>query len=61
MDRKYYANELTKYSKSDIIDMFISLQRDTEKQGTQIQELNQKMDLLLEQLSISKQQRFGRS
>ncbi|EGD47645.1 transposase [Ruminiclostridium papyrosolvens DSM 2782] len=61
MDKKYCVNELTKYSKADIINMFISLQSDKEKQDTKMQELNQKMDLLFEQLSVSKQHRFGRS
>ena len=68
MDKKYTEAELTKYNKDVIISLFLTMQQLTEnlsntcvEQKIQLEQVNQKMDLLLEQLNISKQQRFGRS
>lgn len=68
MDKKYTQAELIKYDKEAIISMFLSMQQLTEnltqicaEQKIQLAQLNQNMNLVLEQLNISKQQKFGRS
>ncbi|MGL5637391.1 MAG: hypothetical protein ACRDD0_10955, partial [Bacteroidales bacterium] len=68
MNNQFTESQLTKFTKKDIVMMYISLQQLTESltvqckmQEKQLNELNQKMDLLIEQMAISKQQRFGRS
>lgn len=68
MNKKFTENELTEYNKDILITLLLSQQQlntqlteTVEFQKQQLQELNQKMDILIEQLSISKQQRFGRS
>ncbi len=60
--------QLTEYSKDAIISMYISLQEITESlrktsemQQEQMTALNKKIDLLLEQVALSNQRRFGRS
>lgn len=68
MNNQFTESQLTRLTKKDIVMMYISLQQLTESltvqckmQEKQLTEMNQKMDLLLEQMAISKQQRFGRS
>jgi len=68
MDKKYTKAELIKYDKEVIISLFLSTQQLTEnlslicaEQKIQLEQLNQNMNLVLEQLNISKQQKFGRS
>lgn len=68
MDKKYTEVELTKYSKEDIISILLTMQKVTEnlsktcaEQKTQLEQVNQNMKLILEQISISKNKRFGRS
>ena len=60
--------QLTEYSKEAVISMYISLQEITESlrktsdmQQEQMTALNKKIDLLLEQVALSNQRRFGRS
>jgi transposase len=54
MNKTFSKKELTTYSKNDLIELFLA-QQET------LASLNQKMDILIEQLSISNQYRFGRS
>lgn len=68
MEKKYCESELIKYSKKDIITLFMTLQKNTEvlsqavaEQKAQLAQANQNLELILEQLKISKQNRFGRS
>lgn len=68
MDKKYTETELTKYSKKDIISIFMTMQKLTEnlsmtcaEQKVQLAQVNQNLNLILEQMRISKQQKFGRS
>jgi len=68
MDKKYTEAELIKYDKEVIISIFLSVQQLTEnlslicaEQKVQLEQLNQNMNLILEQLNISNQQKFGRS
>ena len=68
MDKKYTEAELIKYDKEVIISIFLSVQQLTEnlslicaEQKVHLEQLNQNMNLILEQLNISNQQKFGRS
>ncbi len=68
MGNKFTETQLTKYTKQDIVVMYVSLQQLTESltvqcemQKEQLREMNQKMDLLIEQLGIATHKRFGRS
>ena len=68
MDKIYTEAELIKYSKKDIISIFMAMQKTTEnlslafaEQNAQLTEANQNIALILEQLKVSKQKTFGRS
>lgn len=61
MEKTFTEAELTKYSKKDIIQLFLNQQVILAKQGEQLTELNKNITLLIEATKISKQQRFGRS
>jgi transposase len=61
MKKTFNDRELTKYKKDELISLVLSQQQVNEAQENHLKELNAKMDLLLEQLSISTQKRFGRS
>ena len=61
MEKKLTENQLAKFTKKDIIAMYLSIQKIDESQERQLTEMNQKLDLLIEQLGIAKQNRFGRS
>ena len=68
MDTQFTELQLTKLTKKDIVMMYLSLQQLAESltaqckvQEKQLNEMNQKMDLLIEQMAIAQQKRFGRS
>ena len=61
MEKKLTENQLAKFTKKDIIEMYLSIQKIAESQELQLAEMNQKLDFLIEQLGIAKQNRFGRS
>lgn len=68
MDKKFTESELNEYSKEDIISMFMTMQKLTEnlsmtcaEQKAQLAQVNQNLNLILEQMRISKQKKFGRS
>lgn len=61
MEKTYTAFELTEYSKEDIIKLFLNQQIALAKQSEQIEQMNKNINLLIETIKISKQQRFGRS
>lgn len=68
MDKKYTQEELIKYDKEALISILMTMQKLTEnlsrtcaEQKIQLEQVNQNMNLILEQLNISKQQKFGRS
>ncbi|NLN05351.1 MAG: hypothetical protein GX166_11170 [Clostridiaceae bacterium] len=54
MGKKLTENELNQYSKEMIIQLFLAMQ-------DQMEVLNRNMELLIEQISIANQKRFGRS
>ena len=51
---KYTEEELNKCSKKMLISLFLSMQ-------DQLEALNKNMELLIEQVAMSNQRRFGRS
>lgn len=61
MDMKFSEDDLIKYNKKALVALLLSQQQTMILQEHQLKELNSKMDLLIEQLTISNQQRFGRS
>ena len=61
MTKKINDRDLTKYKKDELISLILSQQEINESQEKRLIELNSKMDLLLEQLSIATQKKFGRS
>jgi transposase len=61
MDKIYLEIELIKYSKKDIIQLFLSQQEMIAKQSKQLEELNKNINILIEATQIAKQQKFGRS
>jgi len=61
MNKTFNNQELTKYKKAELISLVLSQQQVNEELEKQLKALNKKMDLLLEQLTVSTQKRFGRS
>ena len=68
MDKIYTEADLAKLNKEDIIPLFITMQKLVEnlsltcaEQKIQLEQVNQNMNLILEQLHISKNKQFGRS
>ncbi len=54
MNMNFSKDELQKFDKEVLISLLLA-------QQNQLKELNNKMDLLIEQITLGKQQRFGRS
>ena len=68
MNMKFTETQLTRLTKKDIVGVCLSLQQlveslttQCEKQEEQLKEMNQKMNLIIEQVAIGQQKRFGRS
>ncbi|WP_241425263.1 transposase [Clostridium beijerinckii] len=68
MDKRYTDAELKKLNKEDMISIFMTMQKLVEdlsltcaEQKVQLEQVNQNMNLILEQLRISKTKQFGRS
>lgn len=58
---KYNENQLTKYTKKELIILLLQQQESMVEQTKQLEHLNHNIELLLEQLKISKQAKFGRT
>lgn len=68
MNKRYTEAELKKLNKEDMISIFMTMQKLVENlsltcadQKVQLEQVNQNMNLILEQLRISKNKQFGRS
>lgn len=61
MEKTYTEIELIKYSKKDIIQLFLNQQELLAKQSEQLEQMNKNINLLIEATKIAKQQKFGRS
>ena len=58
---KYTEEQLNKLDKELLIQLFLSLQDQMEELTKQTQALNDKMQLMMEQIVLSNKSRFGRS
>ena len=61
MAMKYTEEQLNSIDKSIIIQLFLALQEESEKQTSRLNEMDEKLQRIMEQLVLSKQERFGRS
>lgn len=61
MTVKYTKEQLNKLDKDFIIELFLGLQEQLEGLNGQTQALNDKMQLLMEQVILGNKNRFGRS
>ena len=58
---KYTEEQLNSIDKSILIQLFLSMQEENEKQTKKLEAMDEKLQLIMEQLVLSKQERFGRS
>ena len=58
---KYTEEQLNKLDKELLIHLFLIMHEQMEELTRQTQSLNDKMQLMMEQLILSKKNRFGRS
>lgn len=49
----FNEGQLNRFTKKQIIELFLSQQEQLQKQTTQLEELNRKFDLIYEQLTMS--------
>ena len=61
MAMKYTEEQLNSIDKSILVQLFLDMQEENEKQTKKLEEMDQKLQLIMEQLVLSKQERFGRS
>ena len=61
MTMKYTEEQLNGIDKSIIIKLFLALQEESEKQTVKLNEMDEKLQRIMEQVVLSKQKRFGRS
>lgn len=61
MAKKYTEDQLNTLDKSFLVQMYLNLQEQLESLMKETHELNEKMLLMMEQLILNKQARFGRS
>ena len=58
---KYTEEQLNKLDKELLVQMFLGMQDQLEELTKQTQSLNDKMQLMMEQIVLSNKNRFGRS
>ena len=58
---KFTEEQLNTLDKSFIVNLFLQLQDQNDKLSGKIQELNKKMEVLIEQITLANKNRFGRS
>lgn len=58
---KFTEEQLNTLDKSFIVELFLQLQDQNDKLSSEIQDLNKKIELLIEQMTLSNKNRFGRS
>lgn len=61
MSENFNEKQLIKYTKKEIIDLFLKQQEDAKLLREEMEQLNKNMSLVLEQLKVSNQARFGSS
>lgn len=58
---KFTEEQLNTLDKSFIVNLFLQLQNQNDKLSGEVQELNKKMEILIEQITLANKNRFGRS
>ena len=58
---KFTEEQLNTLDKSFIVNLFLQLQAQNDKLSGEVQELNKKMEVLIEQITLANKNRFGRS
>ena len=58
---KYTEEQLNKLDRELLVQLFLGMQEQVEELNRQTQALNDKMQLMMEQLVLSRKNRFGRS
>lgn len=58
---KFTEEQLNTLDKSFIVNLFLQLQDQNDKLSGEVQELNKKMEILIEQITLANKNRFGRS
>ena len=58
---KFTEEQLNTLDKSFVVELFLQLQEQNDKLSDEIQDLNKKLELLIEQVTLSNKNRFGRS
>ncbi len=58
---KFTEEQLNTLDKSFIVNLFLQLQDQNDKLSDEVQELNKKMEVLIEQITLANKNRFGRS
>lgn len=61
MAMKYTEEQLNSIDKSILVQLFLAMQEENEKQTKKLEEMDEKLQRIMEQLILSKQERFGRS
>ena len=61
MEIKYTEEQLNSIDKSLLITMFLGLQEQFESLSDKLTAMDNRMQLMMEQLILSRQERFGRS
>lgn len=61
MAMKYTEEQLNSIDKTILVQLFLALQEESEKQTAKLDEMDKKLQKIMEQLVLSKQERFGRS
>lgn len=57
---KFTEEQLNTLDKSFVVELFLQLQEQNDKLSDEIQDLNKKLELLIEQITLSNKNRFGR-
>lgn len=61
MAMKYTEEQLNSIDKSILVQLFLAMQEESEKQTRKLEEMDIKLQRIMEQVVLSKQERFGRS
>lgn len=61
MATKYTEEQLNSIDKPVLVQLFLAMQEESEKQTHKLEEMDTKLQRIMEQLVLSKQERFGRS
>lgn len=58
---KYTEEQLNRIDRSILVQLFLAMQEESEKQTRKLEEMDEKLQRIMEQVILSKQERFGRS